>query len=67
MKLQGEIAQKGEPWAEVYYNPAHATVRKELGASKTESAYNITKRMESALVQVEGEYGHQEVISDKIM
>ncbi len=56
LKLQGEIAQKGEPFAEVYYNPAHATVRKELGASKTESAYNITKRMEGALVQGEGEY-----------
>ncbi len=67
MKLQGEIAQKGEPFAEVYYNPANAIVRKELGASKTESAYNITKRMAAALVQVEGECERQEIISDKIM
>lgn len=67
LKLQGEITKKGEPFAEVYYNPAHPSVRRELGASKTESAYNITKRMESALVQVDGECERQEIISDKIM
>ena len=67
LKLQGEIGEKGEPWAEVYYNPAHPSVRRQLGASKTESAYNVTKRMESALVQVDAECERQEVIADKII